>query len=250
MKSSSEQATNLYEQSGARIRDLPSRLRPREEMERFGAENVSDRALLAILLRHGVRGMSVLDVAERLLQHYGSLGEIARASLDDLAARPGMGRVKAQIVKAALELAHRLAEEHAMERPQIKTPADAARLLKARAQAREGESFWVLMLDTKNRLARPPMEISRGVLDASLVHPREVFREAIRSSCASIILVHNHPSGDPTPSPEDVRITKQLVEAGRIVDIQVLDHVIVGRSTSAGNPEHTSLRELGAVEFV
>lgn len=249
MKNTEESAAALYEQSAARIRDLPSRLRPREEMERFGAENISDRALLAILLRHGVRGMSVLDVADRLLQHYGSLSGLARASINDLAACPGMGRVKAQIVKAALELAHRLSEEQVAARPQIKTPLDAVRLLKARAQAREGESFWVLMLDTKNRLARPPLEISRGVLDSSLVHPREVFREAIRSSCASVILVHNHPSGDPTPSPEDVRITKQLVEAGRIVDINVLDHVIVGRALSAERTEHVSLRESGVLEF-
>ncbi len=232
-----------------RICDMPSRLRPREEMERFGAENISDRALLAILLRHGVHGMSVLEVADRLLQYYGSLGSLARASTDDLAARPGMGRVKAQIVKAALELAHRLAEERAAERPQIREPRDAAVLLGARACSREEEAFWVLMLDTKNRLVRPPMEISRGVLDASLVHPREVFREAIRSSCASVILAHNHPSGDPAPSPEDIRITKQLVEAGRIVDIQVLDHVIVGRASGPNAPAHVSLRELGVVEF-
>lgn len=245
----SDATAGSYGEERARIRDLPVRLRPREEMDRFGAESVSDRTLLAILLRHGVHGMSVLDVADHLLRHYGSLQAVARASVDELARRPGMGRVKAQVLKAAVELAHRLLDEGAAERPQIRTPEDAARVLQSRAALREEEAFWVLMLDTKNRLLRSPMEVSRGVLDASLVHPREVFREAIRASCAAVILVHNHPSGDPSPSPEDVRITKQLVEAGRIVDIKVLDHVIVGRTLRDGNPAHTSLRELGVINF-
>jgi DNA repair protein RadC len=243
------ETSGAYERQKTRICDLPARLRPREEMERFGAENISDRALLAVLLRHGVHGMSVLEVADGLLRHYGSLHGVARASIEDLATRPGMGRVKAQILKAATELAHRLAEEQAGERPQIRSPEDAARVLQSRALSREVEAFWVLMLDTKNRLVRPPMEISRGVLDASLVHPREVFREAIRASSAAVILMHNHPSGDPTPSSEDVRITKQLVQAGSIVDIKVLDHVIVGRASGKENPAYVSLRELGVVDF-
>lgn len=238
-----------YQLTGLRIKDLPSRLRPREEMAHFGAENISDRSLLAVLLRNGVRGTSVLEVAERLLTHYGSLTALSRASVHELAQHRGVGRVKAQVLKAALELAHRLAEEKAAERPQIRCPADVARLLASRARSREEEAFWVLMLDTKNRLNRPPLEISRGVLDASLVHPREVFREAVRASCAALILAHNHPSGDPTPSAEDIRITKQLVEAGRIVDIQVLDHVIIGRGSEDGVPGHVSLREMGVVTF-
>lgn len=239
----------VYAPVGRRIKDLPTRLRPREEMERVGAENASERVLLAVLLRSGVKGVSVTDLAEGLLHDYGSLCAISRASLEELAARKGMGRVRAQVLKAALELAQRMSEEEAPAKPSISTPGDAARILRQRAAAREEEAFWVLMLDSKNRMARPPVEVSRGVLDASLVHPREVFREAIRASCAAVLLVHNHPSGDPTPSAEDIRITKQLVEAGRIVDIHVLDHVILGRRHEQGGDDFVSICETGLVDF-
>ena len=116
-------------------------------------------------------------------------------------------------------------------------------------RTREEESFWVLLLDGKNRLMKAPIEVTRGLLDASLVHPREVFKEAIRSASAAVVLAHNHPSGDPNPSAEDIRITKQLVEAGRIVDIQVLDHVVLGRQSGAGSADFFSFREAGIVEF-
>ena len=238
-----------YSPASRRVKDLPCRLRPREELDRVGAENVSDIVLLSVLLRGGVRGLSVVDLAEELLREYGSLDALAKASIEELAARRGMGRVKAQVLKAALELAQCLAEEHGPARQPVKGPHDAAKVLRQRARTREEEAFWVLMLDAKNRLIRAPLEISRGLLDASLVHPREVFREAIRSSSAAVILVHNHPSGDPTPSAEDIRVTKQLVEAGRIVDIQVLDHVILGRRHTDGTDDFISLCEAGVVDF-
>ena len=122
-------------------------------------------------------------------------------------------------------------------------------VMRERLRSREEEAFWVLMLDVKNRMLRQPVEVTKGLLDASLVHPREVFREAIRSTSAAVVLVHNHPSGDPTPSAEDVRITKQLVDAGRIVDIHVLDHVILGQADSQGSPGYFSLSESGLVDF-
>lgn len=239
----------LYPLTQQRVADIPERQRPREQYDRLGAEHVSDEVLLALILRSGVRGVNVVDLAHRLLLQYGSLTALSQASTDELAQQPGMGKVKAQVVKAALELASRVAEESTPPRHAIQTPADAARVLGERARTREEEAFWVLLLDARHRLRRPPVEVSKGLLDASLVHPREVFREAIRSSSAAIVLVHNHPSGDPSPSAEDIRITRQLVEAGRIVDINVLDHVILGRSEQPGSDGFFSLREAGTVAF-
>jgi DNA repair protein RadC len=217
--------------------------------DRIGAENVSDQVLVALILRSGVKGMSVVDLAESLLNRFGTLTALAQTSVDELAAIQGMGPVKAQVLKAALELAHRLSEESTPAQHTVRSPEDAARLLRERARTRLEESFWVLLLDAKYRLRRPAFEVTRGLLDASLVHPREVFKEAIRSSCAAIVLVHNHPSGDPSPSAEDVRITRQLVEAGKVVDIEVLDHIIIGRAMQGRSVDFFSMREEGVVQF-
>jgi len=232
-----------------RVCDVPARQRPRELFERVGPEGVPDDVLVALILRSGVQGLSVIELARGLVQHYGSLTALAQASVNELAEFPGMGKVKAQVLKAALELARRTAEEATPERATINTPADAAAVLRERARSREEEIFWVLPLDAKNRLKRPPFEITRGLLDASLVHPREVFREAIRSSCAAIVLCHNHPSGDPQPSAEDIRVTRQIVEAGKIVNIDVMDHIILGRQRSKGDLDFFSMREAGLVKF-
>jgi len=234
--------------SSWRVRDMPERLRPREEMERLGVENVSDDVLLALILRSGVRGLSVVDLARGLLREYGSLTALAGASVEELAARKGMGRVKAQVLKASLEFASRLGEEAMPRRYRVRSPEDAARLLRDRTKSLDREVFWVLLLDAKNFLKTRPVNITTGLLDASLVHPREVFREAIRSATAAVVLVHNHPSGDPAPSPEDVRITKQLVEAGKVVDIRILDHVILGKQGPAGK-DFLSFREDGIIDF-
>jgi len=231
------------------LRDVPESERPRELFDRLGAEQAEDRHLLAIILRSGVRGRSVMDLADGLLNEYGSLSALAGASVDDLRAIHGMGPVRSQVVKAALELARRLGTRGEAAATAVRTPEEAARLLRHDAQTRDVESFWVLLLDRKYRLRRPPVEITRGILDASLVHPREVFKEAIRTSSAALVLVHNHPSGDPTPSPEDLRITRQLVEAGKIVDIEVLDHIILGRADTGGGKDFLSLRESGFVSF-
>lgn len=239
----------IITRSSWRVCDMPERLRPREEMERLGVENVSDDVLLALILRSGVRGLSVIDLARELLKDYGTLTALAGASVEELAARKGMGRVKAQVLKASLEFARRLGEEAMPRRYRIRSPGDAARLLRDRAKALDTEVFWVLLLDAKNYLKARPVSITTGLLDASLVHPREVFREAIRSATAAVVLVHNHPSGDAAPSPEDVRITKQLVEAGKVVDIRVLDHVILGKPRGDGERDFISFREDGIVDF-
>lgn len=238
----------VIEKSSWRVRDIPERLRPREEMERLGVEHVSDDVLLAIILRSGVRGVNVVDLARRLLKNYGSFTGLVCSSVQELAKQEGMGPVKAQVLMAALEIAGRLSEESAPKRQSIKTPQDVVRLLRDKARTLDSEVFWVLLLDTKNCLKSGPVDISRGLLDASLVHPREVFREAVRTATAAVVLAHNHPSGDPAPSAEDIRITKQMIEAGRIVDIKVLDHVILGRSVD-GRKDFLSLREEEIVDF-
>ncbi|MBN1557348.1 MAG: DNA repair protein RadC [Lentisphaerae bacterium] len=232
-----------------RVRDMPERLRPREALERVGVSHVTDDVLLAVILRSGVRGCSVIDLARRLLRTYGSLTALAGAPVNELAALKGMGRVKAQVLTASLELGRRMNEEKAPNRPPIRTPEDAAAVLRDRVHGLDREVFWVLMLDSKNRLKGRPVAVSQGLLDASLVHPREVFREAIRSAVSAVVLAHNHPSGDCQPSAEDIRITRQLVQAGRIVDIKVLDHVILGTDRGAGTDPFLSVREAGLVEF-
>jgi len=235
------------------VHDLPERLRPREEVERRGIEHVSDAVLLAIILRSGAKRMNVVDLAGELIKRHGSLTALSRVSVEALAADPafpGLGKVKAQVLKAALELARRMAEEARPERtPLVRSPGDAACVLREAAKPLDRERFWALLLDSKNRMKGEAEEISSGILDASLVHPREVFKKAVQSGCAAVILVHNHPSGDPTPSAEDVRITRQLVQAGEVLGIRVLDHVILGQKTPERPNDYLSLRETGMVEF-
>lgn len=243
------EVSTAYAISARRIKDIPETERPRELFEREGPEQVNDRVLLAILLRSGVRGHSVVDLADELLNRFGSLPSLAKEPVEEIARIPGMGKVRAQVVKAALELSRRVNRSEIEERAQVRTPADAARLISGDARNLEVEHFWVLLLDTKYRLRRPPQVLTRGILDACLVHPREVFKEAIRSCAAAVVLVHNHPSGDPSPSPEDIKLTRQLIEVGRIVDIEVLDHVIIGANTSRYPSGFTSLRESGLVTF-
>lgn len=231
------------------MREVPEAERPREVFDRLGPENMSDKQLLALILRSGVKGRSVTDLAEGMLNEYGSLSALAAVSATDLASIKGMGRVRAQVVKSALELARRLAAQGDAAPISVRTPDAAARLLRHAAMASDVECFWVLLLDRKYRLRRPPTQVTRGILDASLVHPREVFKEAVRTNSAAVVLVHNHPSGDPQPSAEDIRITRQLIEAGRVMDIEVLDHVILGRAEGERTQDYFSLRESGLVSF-
>jgi DNA repair protein RadC len=252
MKSNSKShpapATYAISPSSFRVKDVPKTMRPRELMDQLGVEAVEEYVLLAILLRSGVKGMSVIDLSRLLLKEFGSLTALARASVDDLKRR-GLGKIKAQVLKAALELARRLAHETAPETRPVKTPEDAAALLREEARPLEQEKFWIVPLNTRNYLKGLPLDITSGLLDASLVHAREVFRDAIRAGSAAVILVHNHPSGDPAPSAEDIRITRQLVAAGRVIEIRVLDHVILGKAPAAGEKDFFSLREAGIVDF-
>ena len=232
-----------------RANDLPKALQPREKFDRLGPENLSESDLLAILLRTGTAGTNVVELAEALLMQYGSLSALSRTSIAELQKIHGIGREKAKILKAALEIGRRLVQENVGENPRIASPEEAAAVLRERARSLDREVFWVLLLDTKSRLMAPPCEVSKGTLNSSLVHPREIFKPAIQHSAASVILAHNHPSGDPSPSAQDIRITKKLIEAGKTMEIKVLDHLIMGRKTRDGANDFFSLRESGLAEF-
>lgn len=237
-------------QPGAlRVRDMPLQLRPREEFARVGAENVSDAVLIALILRTGTKGLNVVEVAQRLLAAFGSLTALAKASVNELQSVSSVGPVKAQMIKASMELAQRLTRESVGESPLISTPEQAAAVLRERARILQHEVFWALMLDTKNRLIGEPKQISQGTLNSSLVHPRELFKKAVEQASAAMILAHNHPSGDPTPSSEDIKVTKQLIGAGEVMGIKVLDHIIIGHRKEHAATDFISLREAGLVRF-
>lgn len=232
-----------------RVADVPVSERPRELLERHGAASVSAEVLIAVILRSGVRGRNVIEMARDLIREYGSLTAMAKADVEQLAARQGMGRVKAQVLKSAFELARRLAEEKSEEAPCVKKPEDVVALLREDARVLDQEVFWTLFLDSKNRVKGRPRVITKGILNASIVHPREIFRGAVVSASAAVVLAHNHPSGDPAPSREDIKLTRQLVEAGKALGIEVLDHVIVGRQGESGARGFLSMREENIVAF-
>lgn len=209
------------------IKELPEDLRPRERLLKEGAGSLSEVELLAILLRTGSKEATALDLAAVLMTKFKNLRCLVDASVEELGEIKGVGLAKACQIKAALELARRLARYTEAPRPLIKSPDDAAALVMEEMRCLDREHFRVLLLNTKNQVVGVD-EVSVGTLNYSAVHPRELFRRAIKRSAASVILVHNHPSGDPTPSREDIEITGRLVEAGRIIGIQVLDHIIVG----------------------
>ncbi len=229
-----------------RIKDLPASERPRERLLAKGAEALATEELIAILLRTGTAGVSALDAARQVLKQFGSLDTLARARIEELASLRGVGRDKAVTLKAALTLAQRLSREVAAAAPLLETPQQVADLLREDCRAREVEHFQVLLLNTRRRLIRvEPVPVSQGTLDTILVHPREVFKAAIAANAAALVLVHNHPSGDPTPSEADIRVTRDLIRAGQLLKIEVLDHVIIGRRTADRDKDYVSLRELG-----
>ncbi len=210
------------------IHRWPAAERPRERLNRLGARTLSSRELLAVLVGSGGRDGSAVEVARRLLDRCeGSLRELAGFPSGTLETLPGVGAATAARISAALELGRRAVWEDPPERPRIQGPRDVYRLMAPRLRDLPHEEFHTLLLNSRNRVLRDVL-VTRGILDASLIHPREVFRPAVAGSAASVILVHNHPSGDPEPSPEDRRVSRQMVEAGRAVGIQVLDHVVVG----------------------
>ena len=227
-----------------RIKDLPQSERPRERLIANGADALKNAELIAILLRTGLQGRSAIQVAEHLLQKFGSLDELARAPLDTLRQVKGVGRAKAIALHSAFTLARRMAQELQRELPVLDTPDRVADLLREENRRYDVEHFQVVLLNTRRKLIRIE-HISQGTLDTLLVHPREVFRPAISANAAAIILAHNHPSGDPTPSEADVKVTRDIIRAGQIVKIDVLDHIILGRKTEARSKDFVSLRELG-----
>jgi DNA repair protein RadC len=220
------------------IKDLPVGERPRERLEKYGAGSLSNAELLAIILRTGVGGENVLNLATRLLVRFGDLIGLARASFSELCEEKGIGMAKAAQLKAAMELGRRLLIASPEERPQVKSPADAANLMMMEMSMLEQEHMRLILLDSKNYvLNTPTMYI--GSLNTSVIRVGELFREAIKQNCAAIIVVHNHPSGDPTPSPEDVAVTELITQAGQLLDIDVLDHLIIGQQ------RYVSLKERG-----
>lgn len=210
------------------IRDLPQGERPRERLAHYGAAALSTAELLAIILRVGTDGENVIRVAEQLLVRFDGLPGLAQATVEELCQVKGVGVAKAVQVKAALELGRRLLVAAPHERPQILSPADAANLLMAEMSLLAQEHLRTLLLDSRNRVMKIHT-VYVGSLNAASVRVAELFREAIRANCASLILAHNHPSGDPTPSAEDVQLTRSAAEAGQLLGIDVLDHLIIGR---------------------
>lgn len=212
-----------------RIKELPSSERPRERLRALGAQALSTTELIATLLGSGNQGSSVVVCAHSVFEACGgSLGRLAAMPLASLTRVRGMGQARATAIHAALELGRRMAAEAREAGVPIRGPKDVAAAFSPRLQDAPVEEFHVAILDAQHRLERDIL-ITRGLLNSSLVHPREVFREAIAERAAAVVLVHNHPSGDPTPSQEDKAVTQQLVAAGRLLDIPVHDHVIVGR---------------------
>jgi DNA repair protein RadC len=209
------------------VRDLPRGERPRERLLKLGGEALSAQEILALILGRGIRGESVMVTSQKLISRFGSLKGVVSASAEELAETRGIGTAKAAQIKAVLELSRRL-EGDADQRPNpvLKSPEDVAAVARSQLKGKKKEHFLVLCLDTRNRLINHKL-VSMGSLDTSIVHPREVFKEAVSSCAASVIFAHNHPSGDPEPSREDIELTKRLVKAGEIIGIDVLDHIIV-----------------------
>lgn len=212
------------------IKEMPEDARPRERLERSGPGSLSNQELLAITLSTGVvkdgRKFTAIDLATQVLSHFEGLKGLAQADFAQLTDLPGIGAAKACQIMAAFELGKRVAM-FSNNKPVIRHPTDLFEYFRDQMSLLPKEVFRVVALDTKNRIVKEQI-ISEGTLNASLVHPRDVFRMAVVNSAASIILLHNHPSGDPAPSQEDIAITKRLVEAGKMMDIQVLDHLIIG----------------------
>jgi DNA repair protein RadC len=230
--------------AGYLIKEMARHNRPRERLIELGAEHLRDDELIAILLRTGLQGRSVIEVAADVLKRFGKLGDLAAVSVDDLCQVKGVGRDKAATLKAAFELARRMAKEIREESPPLDSAERIAELLREENREETVERFQVLLLNTRRRLIRYE-RLSQGTLDTLLVHPREVFRTAILANAASLVLVHNHPSGDPTPSEADIKVTRDLIRAGQLLKIEVLDHIILGRKTQTREKDYASLRELG-----
>ena len=209
------------------VREMPEEDRPRERLERLGAEALRDAELLAVLFRTGTREMGAVALADALLRDFGDLRAVARASIEQLMQVKGLGRVKAIEIKAALELGTRLASHTETRRARIQGAEDVSRLLMTRFKQCETEQFKCLLMNTKNEVLKV-VDVASGSLDHVDAIPRDVFRQAVRDGVSRVIVCHNHPSGDPEPSRDDLAITKRLVDSGQTLGVSVLDHVIFG----------------------
>jgi DNA repair protein RadC len=229
---------------GIRIKDLPENERPRERLAELGAQALRDAELIAILLRTGTKGRSAVQIADELVHRFGTLQALARASLEDLRAIKGIGRDKAIALKSAFTLAARMAQELQGDAPLLDTPELVADFLRDENRDYDVEHFQAVLLNSRRKLIKVE-QISQGLVDSILVHPREVFRGAIAANASSLVLVHNHPSGDPTPSESDIRVTRDLIRAGQLLKIEVADHIILGHRTAGNSKGYVSMREMG-----
>ncbi|TMD62384.1 MAG: JAB domain-containing protein [Chloroflexi bacterium] len=221
----------------ATVRELPSNERPRERLQHFGPQALSMAELLAITLRTGTRGDNALELANKLLSKYGGLPGLVRADFRELCAEHGMSEAKWAQVKAALEIGRRLGTLQVDARYKIGTPADAANLVMLDLAYLDSEQMRILLLDAKSQLVEKA-SLYQGTANSAVLRAAEIFRPAILRNCPGLILCHNHPSGDPTPSPEDIASTMKLVEAGRILDIELVDHIIIGHQRFVSLKEH------------
>lgn len=214
-------------QSGMMIRDVQLADRPRERLIRQGAESLSNQELIAILLRTGTKNESVLVLANRVLSSFDKIQDLKNATVEEFMTVNGIGQAKAVQLLAAAELGKRIYRKHSEGRYTIRSPEDAAAYLMTDMSSLSQEHFVVLFLNVKNEIMHK-QTLFIGSLNSSIVHPRDIFREAVKRSAASIVCAHNHPSGNPSPSPEDIEVTKRLIEAGSIMGIELLDHIIIG----------------------
>jgi len=221
-----------------RITDLHETERPRERLASLGPQALTNAELIAILLRVGVPGENAVQVGQRLLQAFNGLGGLHRAPIEELCAQHGIGDAKAAQIKAAIELGRRLTIAAPEERPTINSPADAAALIQYEMSALEQEHLRVLLLNTRNRVL-DIVELYKGSVNSSQVRVGEIFKIAVRRNASALIIAHNHPSGDPTPSPDDVAVTRAIIQAGKLLEVDVLDHLVIGRG------KWVSLKERG-----
>jgi DNA repair protein RadC len=220
------------------IKEMPADERPQEKLKLRGPASLSTGELIAIILRTGLPGETVVDVAQRLLVNHGGLLGLSRTDYSDLCKERGLGEVKAAKLLACVELARRLALEKPDERMRIQSPEDIAAILSSDMAALDQEELRVVLLNTKNEVLRV-VTVYRGSVNAAQIRVSEVFKEAVRQNAPSLVIAHNHPSGDPTPSADDVAVTRELVKAGQLLDIEVLDHLVIG------DGRHVSLRRKG-----
>lgn len=219
---------------------MPKDDRPRERLIKSGSSHLSNAEILAIILGSGTRQESVLALSNRLLMHFEGLKLLSDATIEELIAIRGIGTAKAVLILAAVELGKRMHIYRSDERHVIRSPEDGAEYVMEEMRGLNQEHFVTLFLNTKNQIIHK-QTIFIGSLNASIVHPREVFREAVKRSAASIIVVHNHPSGDPTPSQEDIHVTRRLVECGKMIGIELIDHLVIG------DRKYVSLKEKGYI---